>query len=113
MSRLRSDALSYLSHQTRATALRHHYPLQPLQLQFPLCTETRESPPAANALEHFVVKKLQPLDEAAMVAVRLPVACWILPNCNICNSSCGELNQSGRGLEIVWGQKIFKDQKII
>ena len=53
-----ADAPSYLSHQTHATALPHHYPLQPLQLPFRVCTETRESLPAADALEHFVVKKL-------------------------------------------------------
>ena len=63
-------------------------------------------------LNILLSKKLQPLDEAAMVAVRLPVACWILPNCNICNSSCGELNQSGRGLEIVWVKRSLKIRRL-
>ena len=103
MSRLRADALSYLGHQTHATALRHH-PLQPLQLRFPLQKRAKVSlqPMRLNIL----------LSKSSNPSMKQP---WLqcvfqLPagSCQIatrdCNSnSCWELNQSRRGLDIVLG----------
>jgi hypothetical protein len=103
MSRLRADALSYLGHQTHATALRHH-PLQPLQLRFPLQKRAKVSlqPMRLNIL----------LSKSSNPSMKQPwVQCvFQLPagSCQIatrdCNSnSCWELNQSRRGLDIVLG----------